>query len=517
MNKTLFIQLERLGDLIQTTPLLAEYRVANPDVEIHLLMLEENRSALAGFGGVDHCHYLPQKPVGKLNHQIDKNRDQAHPAAESLITELALPAFDNLVNLTHGALGCWLADRIPARNKEGGLITAAGDWLWQGAWHAYLLAMLDFRDSNPFNLVDLYRAAGPGGPVDSAARPYVAKAQQLPFTLPAGRLVALNPGASRAQRRWPEASYAALAMELQYQGLTPILVGASADTEACEAVLSHLPDPIENFCGRTSVPEMAFVLAHCELLMSNDTGAVHIGSAVGTRCIGIYGASAWFRETAPWGTGHLVVQAPLGAELSTISVADLISVVGRLLNPSAVTAPMSRGVTVWETALDAEDALGGLTYHAVSGERSTTNEFARYFRGAFSTVLMGGSAAKATEVESSEEADALAAASVLLEIADMAEDSLRLIDADEAPLMDALEALTQGIDQGMRELVATASRLPHIAPPLYWLDWVLRTTPVSGARDLLALRVKECARAAQILQTAIVLCQGERHSTASGH
>ena len=517
MNKTLFIQLERLGDLIQTTPLLAEYRAANPDVEIHLLMLEENRSALDGFGCVDHCHYLPQKPVGKLNHQIDKNRDQVHPAAESLITELALPAFDNLVNLTHGALGCWLADRIPARDKEGGFITAAGDWLWQGAWHAYLLAMLDFRDSNPFNLVDLYRAAGPGGPVDSAARPYVAKAQQLPFTLPAGRLVALNPGASRAQRRWPEASYAALAMALEHQGLTPILVGASTDAEACEAVLSHLPASIENFCGRTSVPEMALVLEHCELLISNDTGAVHIASAVGTRCIGIYGASAWFRETAPWGTDHLVVQAPLGAELSTISVADLICVVGRLLNPSAVAAPMSTGVTVWETALDAEDALGGLTYHELSGERSTTNEFARYFRGAFSTVLMGGSAAKATEAESSEEADALAAASVLLEITGMAEESLRLLDAEAAPVMDALEVLTRGIDQGMRELVATASRLPHIAPPVYWLDWILRTTPVSGARDLLALRVKECGRAAQILQTAIVLCQEERHSIAPGH
>jgi len=69
----------------------------------------------------------------------------------------------------------------------------------------------------------------------------------------------------------------------------------------------------------------------------------------------------------------------------------------------------------------------------------------------------------------------------------------------------------------MRELVATASRLPHIAPPVYWLDWILRTTPVSGARDLLALRVKECGRAAQILQTAIVLCQEERHSIAPGH
>ena len=262
---------------------------------------------------------------------------------------------------------------------------------------------------------------------------------------------------------------------------------------------------------------MACVLGHCELLISNDTGAVHIASAVGTRCIGIYGSSAWFRETAPWGTGHLIVQAPLDADLSTISVADLISVVAVLLNPSAVAAPTSTGVTVWETALDAEDALGGLTYHAVFGERSNTNNFARHFRGAFSTVLMSHSAAKATEAESPEEADALAAASVLLEITAMAEESLELLNTEETLLIDALEALTRGIDLGMRELVATASRLPHIAPPLYWLDWVLRTTPVSDARDLLALRVKECARAAQILQMAIVLCQEERHSIALDH
>ena len=276
--------------------------------------------------------------------------------------------------------------------------------------------MLDFRDQNQFNLVDLYRAAGPAGPVEATARPFLAKAQQLPITLPAGRLVALNPGASRDHRRWPEASYAALAMELQHQGLTPILVGASNDADVCEAVLSHLPNPIKNFCGQTSVAEMAFLLEHCELLISNDTVAVHIASAVGTRCIGIYGASARFRETAPWGTGHLVAQAPLDSDLSIVSVGDLISVVAASLNMSAA-APISDGVTVRETALDAGDALGGMTYHAVSGELATTSEFTRHFRTAFSTVLMGGDLATATEAELPEEADMLATSTVLNEIA----------------------------------------------------------------------------------------------------
>ena len=350
--------------------------------------------------------------------------------------------------------------------------------------------------------------------MDAADRPYVARAQQLPITLPAGRLVALNPGASRDHRRWPAASYAALAMALQHQGLTPILVGASADADACEVVLSHLPNPIENLCGQTSVAEMALVLEHCEVLISNDTGAVHIASAVGTRCIGIYGASAWFRETAPWGTGHLVVQAPLDADLSIVSVNDLISVVAASLNLSTAAVPLSQGVTVWETALDAGDAVGGVTYHAVSGELATISEFTRHLRTAFGTVLMGGHHATATEAELPEEADMLAASAVLHEIAQMAEDALRLLNAEEASRRDAIETLTEGIDLGMRELIATAPRLPHIAPPLYWLDWVLRTTPASGAPDLLALRAQECTRAAKILSSAVALSQEERHSTA---
>ena len=56
MSRTLFIQLERLGDLIQTTSLLREYRAARPGKEIHLLALDENQSALAGLGAVDRSY-----------------------------------------------------------------------------------------------------------------------------------------------------------------------------------------------------------------------------------------------------------------------------------------------------------------------------------------------------------------------------------------------------------------------------------------------------------------------------
>ena len=107
----------------------------------------------------------------------------------------------------------------------------------------------------------------------------------------------------------------------------------------------------------------------------------------------------------------------MDADLSIVSVNDLISVVAASLNLSTAAVPVSDGVTVWETALDAGDALGGMTYHAVSGELTTTSEFTRHFRTAFSTVLMGGDLATATEAELPEEADMLATSTVLNEIA----------------------------------------------------------------------------------------------------
>jgi len=70
-----------------------------------------------------------KKRVGKLNSHIDKHRNEPPDEAQVILKALALPSFDDLINLTHSALGCWLADRIPAKRKEGGFITAAGDWL----------------------------------------------------------------------------------------------------------------------------------------------------------------------------------------------------------------------------------------------------------------------------------------------------------------------------------------------------------------------------------------------------
>jgi hypothetical protein len=62
-----------------------------------------------------------------------------------------------------GGLGCWLAEQVKAAQKDGGVITSQGEWLYLGNWHTYLVALLGFREQNWFNLVDLYRCSAPAG------------------------------------------------------------------------------------------------------------------------------------------------------------------------------------------------------------------------------------------------------------------------------------------------------------------------------------------------------------------
>jgi hypothetical protein len=195
----------------------------------------------------------------------------------------------------------------------GATITDDGEVLFQHAAQVYLRARGHFRDQNWFNLVDLWRCtADRVAPPEKCARPFVATATDAPFQLPSGPRIALNPGSSESQRRWPVAQFAALAHRLAQDGFRPILVGAPSDAAACAQVQTQCAVSVTNLCGQTSVSQMAFLLSQAQVLVSNDTGAVHIASAVGCPVVGLFGATAYFAETSPWSEGNVILQGPLG-------------------------------------------------------------------------------------------------------------------------------------------------------------------------------------------------------------
>jgi heptosyltransferase-2 len=123
-------------------------------------------------------------------------------------------------------------------------------------------------------------------------------------------LVALAPGAAYGgAKRWPAASFAALATALASDGVMSVLVGGEADADAGAAVmgtgivLGEAPGKISvpiNLIGRTDLPMLAGVLVQCRALVSNDSGAMHLGAALGVPLVAIFGPTNE-RETRPLG------------------------------------------------------------------------------------------------------------------------------------------------------------------------------------------------------------------------
>ena len=91
-----------------------------------------------------------------------------------------------------------------------------------------------------------------------------------------------------------------------------VLFGSAADKAASDAVAAACSIPLLDTTGATDIPRGASLVARAKLIVTNDTGALHIAAAAGTPAVAVCGASSWIRETAPWAEGHVLLQAPSG-------------------------------------------------------------------------------------------------------------------------------------------------------------------------------------------------------------
>lgn len=119
---------------------------------------------------------------------------------------------------------------------------------------------------------------------------------------PTGKFVVLNPAASKSERIWAVERYAAVVDHIaQRCGWSVVLTGGPGadERELAAAVATRAKAPPINLVGRTTVRQLAALLAEAEGLIAPDTGPVHLAGAVGTPVVGLY-AVARSALTGPW-------------------------------------------------------------------------------------------------------------------------------------------------------------------------------------------------------------------------
>jgi len=114
------------------------------------------------------------------------------------------------------------------------------------------------------------------------------KAYQLISELdPFKKKIAFSPGSVWHTKRWLETYYRELAQKLVEVGFSIVLVGSPEEKELCERIKPG-SDAI-TIAGNATVLESAAVLKNCDLLISNDCGALHIANAMKTNVYAIFG------------------------------------------------------------------------------------------------------------------------------------------------------------------------------------------------------------------------------------
>jgi heptosyltransferase-2 len=106
------------------------------------------------------------------------------------------------------------------------------------------------------------------------------------------RVVALCPGAEYGPaKRWPAPYYAEIARDLLAQGRQVWIFGSKKDAEIGAAIVNLAPEAV-NLCGRTALADAIDLLALAELVLTNDSGLMHVAAAAGCRVVALFGSSS---------------------------------------------------------------------------------------------------------------------------------------------------------------------------------------------------------------------------------
>ena len=100
----------------------------------------------------------------------------------------------------------------------------------------------------------------------------------------------IHPGASDLRRRWPAQNFAQIADFLAEKGYAVFITGVPFEAGVVSAVMEHVRQTtqVQNMCGKLSLSGMTGLLSLADLLVSNDTGPLHLARALKTATVGIY-------------------------------------------------------------------------------------------------------------------------------------------------------------------------------------------------------------------------------------
>ena len=149
-----------------------------------------------------------------------------------------------------------------------------------------------------------------GFPIDTFDREKIKNLLQSYMISEADRVVAINPMARWDTKLCQSRKFAQVADRICGKGFKVCFTGAKDDIDDIEKILSFMTHAAVNLAGKTSLKTLAALYEKAELVLTTDTGPMHIAAAINTPVVALFGPTAPWR-TGPFGVGHQVVRVKM--------------------------------------------------------------------------------------------------------------------------------------------------------------------------------------------------------------
>lgn len=295
-----------LGDILMAVPAIAAVRAAHRDAHLAIAAPAAFADVCATIPGVDGVVPLPGSGLRAIAAHAEALKAGRFDLAILFTNSFASALAASRAGITErwgyrrDLRGRLLTRAIPVRSRTRAGAKTAPESRHHSAYYLRLVARLGMPPAGATGVL-----VPPAAAVDRAAA-LLAAAGVAADT----RLVGFAPGAAYGSaKRWPPERVAAAIAGISGGGVRAVLVGAAADREIARAIQSAL-DPatratVVDLVGRTDVATLMAVLARCGVVVANDSGAMHVASAVGRPVVAIFGPTDE-RATAPLGPHTLV-------------------------------------------------------------------------------------------------------------------------------------------------------------------------------------------------------------------
>lgn len=268
-----------LGSIIQATPMIEALRHKYPDAEIIFVSIKSNEQFLKKIEPIDTIITVDDKGLFKLIYTISGALVKLIRKRPDVYIDLEIySSFSTLValfSLSKNRIGFYLRDST----YRMGIYTH----------------MMFFNPRVPISDVYLQIARLFGEVNESIPLyPVDKNLTSKPSMIPEGRYIVINPNASdlRIERRWNSKNFTLLIQQIleKYHDLKIILIGSNSERDYTQKVIESInSNRVLNLAGKTSIDELIALIKYASLVITNDTGPMHISFACKTPTVCLFG------------------------------------------------------------------------------------------------------------------------------------------------------------------------------------------------------------------------------------